>query len=141
MDMYTAMGNRFLQSNAKHSERAMPDTRETHRNVLKSLSSDSDAEARNQLSDAVAPDSPWHVAHPVNDLTGPQQFMESWLRPLRRAIPGAMRRDDIVMGGAAPLGSAVRCRRPKPSVPAPACLALSIGCAGASSKMRVSAGC
>lgn len=40
-----------------------------------------------------------HVTHPLNELTGPAALGERLWLPLRRAIPDAERRDDIVAAG------------------------------------------
>jgi predicted ester cyclase len=47
----------------------------------------------------------WEVARPVGTLEGADAVAAQWLRPLRAALPGAMRRDDIVMGGESRTGS------------------------------------
>ncbi|MEM7441889.1 MAG: ester cyclase [Pseudomonadota bacterium] len=57
------------------------------------------------LSDRVASNATWRVAHPVNDLVGPEQILSGLVQPLRRALPGALRRDDIFMGGVSRTGS------------------------------------
>jgi predicted ester cyclase len=46
----------------------------------------------------LAPDAAWHVAHPVGDLTGAEAIVERYLRPLHSALPGHMRRDELVLG-------------------------------------------
>ena len=46
----------------------------------------------------LAPDTVWHVAHPVNDLDGADAVAAGFLRPLHAALPGLMRRDELVLG-------------------------------------------
>ena len=46
-----------------------------------------------------APACKLNVAHPVNQLSGPEAVWADWINPLRQAMPGAMRRSDLVMGG------------------------------------------
>jgi predicted ester cyclase len=41
----------------------------------------------------------WHVAHPVNDLSGQQQVVEEFLRPLARALPDLERKTFIELSG------------------------------------------
>lgn len=52
----------------------------------------------------LAPGCTWHVAHPVGSLHGVDAVMEGWLLPLRRALPGATRRELLVLGGASRVG-------------------------------------
>lgn len=40
-----------------------------------------------------------HVAAPIGDLVGRDELVARWLRPLAQALPGGLRRDDIVIGG------------------------------------------
>lgn len=58
-----------------------------------------------RLAEVTAPDAVWHVAHPVNDLVGRAAVLEHWLQPLRASLPGALRRDEIVIGGRSRTGS------------------------------------
>ncbi len=51
------------------------------------------------LADACAPDGLWSCAQPLNDLQGPHEVAERLLLPLRRAMPDAERRDDILLVG------------------------------------------
>jgi predicted ester cyclase len=50
------------------------------------------------IAAAMSPDAAWHVAHPVGDLAGPAAVTERFLQPLREALPGCMRRDELVLG-------------------------------------------
>ena len=51
------------------------------------------------IAGALTDGSTWRVADPVNDLVGAQAVLERLVRPLRAAIPGVMRRDDIFLAG------------------------------------------
>ena len=51
------------------------------------------------------PASSWHVAHPINELTGAGAIMDGFYAPLRHAIERPMRRDDILIGGTSRTGS------------------------------------
>ncbi|MEO1089683.1 MAG: ester cyclase [Pseudomonadota bacterium] len=57
------------------------------------------------LTDLVAQNAVFHIADPIGDLTSTSAMLERWYGPLRRALPGAMRRDDMVIGGASVTGS------------------------------------
>ena len=46
----------------------------------------------------LAADTVWHVAHPVNELRGEAAVMDGFFRPLHAALPGLMRRDELVLG-------------------------------------------
>ena len=52
----------------------------------------------------LAPDAVWHVAHPVNELRGAEAVMDGFLRPLHAAMPGLMRRDELVLGNRSRVG-------------------------------------
>ena len=83
----------------------MTDIRSTiHRSLLRIASRD-DGEARSALEALIAPESLWRVAHPVEDVTGGNAIWSGWLAPLRRALPGFMRRDELVLGGVSRTGS------------------------------------
>lgn len=45
------------------------------------------------------PDVRWHVAHPVNDLVGSEQIVESFLQPLLQALPDLERKPFIQITG------------------------------------------
>ncbi|MEL6584742.1 MAG: ester cyclase [Pseudomonadota bacterium] len=51
-----------------------------------------------------APDAQIDVFHPVNALQGGAAFWDAMIRPLRAAIPGVMRRDEIFIGGDTVMG-------------------------------------
>ncbi len=40
----------------------------------------------------------WHVAHPVGTLRGPGGVLDGFLRPLHAALPGLVRRAELVLG-------------------------------------------
>ena len=69
---------------------------------LPGLSATARAEA---IADLVTADSVWHGAHPIGDLIGAPSIEEGWFSPLRRALPGLMRRDEIAIGGLSRTGS------------------------------------
>ena len=46
-----------------------------------------------------APDAQINVAHPFNEISGAEGFIEHFLNPLRQAFQGLYRRDYIAMGG------------------------------------------
>ena len=50
------------------------------------------------ITAALAPDVTFHVAHPVGDLHGADAVRDGLLRPLHTALPGLMRRDELVLG-------------------------------------------
>ena len=52
------------------------------------------------LHDMLAPETVWHVAHPVGDLQGANAVMERFAGPLHAALPGLTRRDELVLAGA-----------------------------------------
>ena len=52
----------------------------------------------------LAPETAWHVAHPVNDLHGADAVLSGFLRPLHAALPGLMRRDELVLGNQSRVG-------------------------------------
>ena len=54
----------------------------------------------NAIVAALAPGTLWHVAHPVNELRGSEAVVKGFLEPLHSALPGLMRRDELVLGGA-----------------------------------------
>lgn len=57
------------------------------------------ASLEDALRDSYHPDAAAHVTHPINELYGPAALVDRLWRPLRRAIPDAERRDDIVLAG------------------------------------------
>jgi hypothetical protein len=46
------------------------------------------------------PDCEWRVAHPINEMTGPDATLERIFLPLRQSFPDLERRDWIFVGGA-----------------------------------------
>lgn len=62
-------------------------------------------ERRAAAQDLLAPEAVWHVARPVGDLVGREAILEGWFAPLHGALPGLMRREEIVMGGTSRTGS------------------------------------
>lgn len=83
----------------------MTDTRRhTHASLLRIAARD-DATARGALAESIAPGCAWNVARPVETLVGADAIWDGWLAPLRRALPGFMRRDEIAIGGASRTGS------------------------------------
>jgi predicted ester cyclase len=67
--------------------------------ALKSIAAADDAALPAVLADAMTPDAAVHLFAPLPAVTGPEAFASTLIAPLRRAIPNAMRRDDIVIGG------------------------------------------
>ena len=47
----------------------------------------------------LTPDCAWHVSDPWAPFTGPEAVVEGFVRPLRRALSGAHRRDEIFIAG------------------------------------------
>ena len=47
----------------------------------------------------MTPDMPWHGPDPINGLTGPQEFADSYWRPLLKAFPDLRRVCHMFMGG------------------------------------------
>lgn len=53
-----------------------------------------------RLSAVSSTETQWRVAHPINEMTGPEAASERIFLPLREAMPDAERRDWIFVGGA-----------------------------------------
>ncbi len=51
------------------------------------------------LALAMSPEIAWHGPHPINEITGVDQLVTSFWRPLRRAFPDLKRTCDIFIGG------------------------------------------
>lgn len=83
----------------------MADDRASIHHALLALAAAGEAELESRLAELASPEAVWHVAHPVNDLAGRAAVLEGWLRPLRAALPGCLRRDEIVIGGTSHTGS------------------------------------
>ncbi len=60
---------------------------------------------RAALSEAFHRDAPVHLAHPFEDLDGPEGLYGAAFQPLQAAIPDLERRDLIVMAGTSALGN------------------------------------
>ena len=73
--------------------------------LLNDLQNISEDAAARMLTERATADCVWHVAHPINTLIGPAEVAEKLIQPLRKALPGAMRRDDIFIGGTSRTGS------------------------------------
>ena len=56
------------------------------------------------ILDASCADTVWHVAHPVEDLRGRAAVRAGFLEPLHRALPGLVRRDELVLGNRSRVG-------------------------------------
>jgi predicted ester cyclase len=61
------------------------------------------------LGDVFSPGCRIHLAHPFEDLQGPQELYEKSYKPLLQALPDLERRDYIVMAGTANTGDWVGC--------------------------------
>jgi predicted ester cyclase len=57
------------------------------------------------LSALAASDNTWNIADPVGALAGADAVARGWFAPLRAALAGLRRRDEIVMGGQSRTGS------------------------------------
>jgi predicted ester cyclase len=53
-----------------------------------------------ELALACAPDAVWRVAHPIDEVSGPDAAAARVFAPLKRALPDLERRDEIFVGGA-----------------------------------------
>lgn len=73
--------------------------------ALRAISAADDAALPGVLAAHVKPDARIHLFAPLPAVTGPEAMRETLLDPLRRAIPNALRRDDIVMAGVSRTGS------------------------------------
>lgn len=51
------------------------------------------------IHDSYHPDASVNVSHPINELSGLDRVREQLWEPLRRALPDAERRNDVVVGG------------------------------------------
>ena len=63
-----------------------------------------ETELRPLLETRLAPDARFRLSHPFGDLVGVDAVLEGFLLPLRRALPRAMRRDEIFMAGTTRMG-------------------------------------
>lgn len=67
--------------------------------IMQQLTGAPPASLEDTLHDSYHPDAAAHVTHPINELNGLSELVDRLWRPLRRAIPDAERRDDIVLAG------------------------------------------
>src|SRR5262245_11002467 len=67
--------------------------------ALQRLAEADDSEISACVSEIAAADSEWRMSHPLNEMTGRDQALESVWRPLKRALPDLERRDLILVGG------------------------------------------
>jgi hypothetical protein len=89
----------------KISETHMEGERERIRALLADVAAGNAEGRRGRLEAACFPDVRWRVACPVDEVRGVEGYCSAWLDPLASAIPGYMRRDEIVMGGVSSTGS------------------------------------
>lgn len=68
----------------------MTDPRSTLRDVLNA--------GPDAVAAALSPDVVFHVAHPVGALHGAAAVLDGFLRPIHAALPGMVRRDELVLG-------------------------------------------
>jgi predicted ester cyclase len=83
----------------------MEGERERIRALLADVAAGNAEGRRGSLEAACFPDVRWRVACPVDEVRGVEGYCSAWLDPLASAIPGYMRRDEIVMGGVSSTGS------------------------------------
>ena len=57
-----------------------------------------------ELNELFVPNAPIHLAHPIETLAGPEEFLQQALLPLATAIPDLERRETIVMSGRSRIG-------------------------------------
>jgi predicted ester cyclase len=81
------------------------DERSRLRSLLLDLAAGDASGRRENLGSACRADVRWRVACPVDEVSGVDAYCAAWLDPLARALPGLMRRDEIVMGGISRTGS------------------------------------
>lgn len=63
-----------------------------------------EGELRGLLASRLSPDVRFRVSHPFGDLVGVEAVLEGLLLPLRRALPRAMRRDELFLAGTTRMG-------------------------------------
>lgn len=83
----------------------MTDFRASLHKGLMRLAAAEDGALAAELATLVSADAVWHPAYPLDELVGLESILERWLVPLRRALRGLMRRDEIVIGGPSRTGS------------------------------------
>lgn len=91
----------FLHSCSKTAERSarLADYRHDLLAKLRNLAAADETDFAARATTAIAPDSVWDIAHPVNRLSGRAAVIEGFLLPLRRALSHMRRRDEILIGG------------------------------------------
>ena len=77
----------------------MADFRRGAREALHSLLEAPEAELSGLAARVLGPDAVWDVSAPVGRLAGGEAIVEGLVLPLRRALPGVRRRDEIFIGG------------------------------------------
>lgn len=82
-----------------HRGAAERDWRADQLRFLRAIAEVGDAALPALFASGVRGDAVWHPFAPLGALTGPDAVMAGLLTPLRAALPGHMRRDDILMGG------------------------------------------
>lgn len=70
------------------------------RNFLTELLRAPEADLTALLAASLTDDAVFDLSHPINACTGPADILERFVLPLRRALTGAYRRDEIFIGGA-----------------------------------------
>ena len=60
--------------------------------------------AKSVMDDLFAPDAVMKICHPFGELSGPDMFLQTCLKPLHEAMPDLERRDLIVLAGTTPEG-------------------------------------
>jgi hypothetical protein len=66
---------------------------------LNRLASSPPEELEEAAGEIFSPNAGWLGAHPLNRLSGVREIVDQLWRPLKRAFPDLVRRDDIFMGG------------------------------------------
>ena len=71
------------------------------------------------LASHCTPDAAWHIAHPLNEVTGAQAVAQLFYAPLLQAMPDLQRRSDIFIGGhwVSPAAGAVGYAPPEVTAP------------------------
>ncbi len=75
------------------------DFRAVARGHLNHLISCPESELDARATDCIADGSTWDISSPVGQLIGPDAVLEGLIRPIRRALTSARRRDEIFIGG------------------------------------------
>ncbi|MEM6712297.1 MAG: ester cyclase [Pseudomonadota bacterium] len=77
----------------------MTDFRAQAQTFLSTIIRAPEAALRDMAHATIAPDCVWDVSHPINQLRGPDEIVDGFLLPLRRALTRMQRRDEIFIGG------------------------------------------